>query len=122
MKTLDVLFLFGGFILLVAIFEFFYWVITQRIGIVAHVEKATLVGIFWLIAMIAVFLLHTFPDLRVMLCGLVAYALHATMCDKFSYMRRTGRVRTNSGQAPDDGIGDRGSGSGSRSLQRRGAK
>ena len=116
MNWTDVLLIFVGLALLVAVFELMYWLLTQRIGVVVHVQKATLVGVFWLLAMIVTFLLRAGPDLKVMLAGVVVYALHATLCDKFSVLRY-GPGNTNPAQ-PDDGTGGSGSGNGSHSLQR----
>jgi len=123
MNWTDVLLIFVGLALLVAVFELMYWLLTQRIGVVVHVQKATLVGVFWLLAMIVTFLLRAGPDLKVMLTGVVVYVLHAMLCDKFSVLRH-GFWDTNPEKPPygETRGGSGGPSSKSQSLWKGGAK
>ncbi len=88
MSTHNLLSLLLMFSILIATFEFLYWVITRWLGIVLSIPKAETCGIFWLISLIVTFVTaQNFPDLRMMICGVIVYALHATYCTSFSLSR-----------------------------------
>lgn len=112
---------FAGLTLLIAVFEVFYWILTSRFGVVVKVPKANLCGVYWVLIMIGYFLaLREIPDIKLGIVGVVVYALHATLCDKFSRLQR-GKKGTNIAWQDDEtGGGD--SGKGNQSLQRGGVK
>lgn len=72
----------------IVVFEFLYWFLTKRLGVIINVPKPEVCGVFWLLCMVGVFLVsRNLPDIKFMLIGVLIYALHASYCNSFSLSR-----------------------------------